>query len=210
MKKFILISLILLLINSISIHAQIQGSDYSSEYSKDTISASIQNSNLNEKTKNPLLIINGFIWGFDSTVLSIINPKDIDKINVLKDEAATQLYKDFGKNGVLLITLKDTSINNIEKFKTAYGLHDSNSKEQKISGIIYDIKKNIIPNVLIKNLNRKESSKSDSNGNYSIIARENDLVVFLADGFKMSTLRIKGNKINVVLSIKPESEIQVK
>ncbi|WP_075349206.1 Spy/CpxP family protein refolding chaperone [Algoriphagus marinus] len=38
--------------------------------------------------------------------LEKINPHDIESINVLKDKAATDLYGEKGKNGVIIITLK--------------------------------------------------------------------------------------------------------
>jgi len=35
-----------------------------------------------------------------------INPKDVDRVQVLKDASATKLYGDKGKNGVILVTTK--------------------------------------------------------------------------------------------------------
>jgi TonB family protein len=58
---------------------------------------------LNEK-KSPLFVVDGeFV---DKSKLEEIDPKSIDAMNVLKDEAATSVYGDKGKNGVIVITLK--------------------------------------------------------------------------------------------------------
>lgn len=209
MKKLKLFLLLIIFVNAFAIHAQNQNSKNTTENLNTDTPKGLYKT-INRKSENPLLIINDFIWGNDTTILSIIKPNDIDKIKVLKDGAATQLYGEHGKHGVLIINLKDKNINTLEKFKTAYALHDGNSKVQKISGIIYDINKKPIPNVSITNMNRKESFKSDSEGNYSIIARENDLVTFYVNSYKISMLKVKGTKINVVLSSNSKSEISIK
>ena len=38
--------------------------------------------------------------------MSALNPDKIERVTVLKDKSATELYGEKGKNGVLLITLK--------------------------------------------------------------------------------------------------------
>jgi len=58
-----------------------------------------------EKTAaTPLYVIDGKIAPDDA--LKGINPQTIESISVLKDQSATSLYGDRGKNGVILITLK--------------------------------------------------------------------------------------------------------
>lgn len=207
MKNFKPIVLILLFVNSFSIHSQNSKSKDEIEKIKKSITQELYVS-LNEKSENPLLLINGFIWGNDTTVLSIINPNDIKELSVLKDNAAKVTYGEKGKNGVLLLSLKDTSINSLEKFKTVYGLHSSNSKEQKVSGIIYDSNKNPIPNAFISNLNRKESFKSNSEGKYELTARENDVLVFFLSGFKLKTIKVKESKLDVFLI--SDSELRIR
>lgn len=209
MKNFKPIVLILLFVNSFSIHSQNSKSKDEIEKIKKSITQELYVS-LNEKSENPLLLINGFIWGNDTTVLSIINPNDIKELSVLKDNAAKVTYGEKGKNGVLLLSLKDTSINSLEKFKKAYGLHNSNSKEQIISGIIYDSDKKPIPNAAISNLNRKEAFKSDSEGKYSLTAHENDILVFYLSGFKSKIVKIKDVKMDVILEANPKSEIMIR
>ena len=61
----------------------------------------------------PLIIINGIQKPY--TDLALLNPKDIEQINVLKDSAAIALFGNKGKNGVIEIALKkkkDITINN--------------------------------------------------------------------------------------------------
>ena len=52
----------------------------------------------------PLCIVNG--KEVDSAVMSALSPEKIEKVSVLKDQAALEKYGDKGKNGVLLVTLK--------------------------------------------------------------------------------------------------------
>ena len=62
---------------------------------------------------NPLFIIDGFI-GADYNML---NPNDIENIEVLKDASSTAIYGSRGSNGVILITTKKGSVG---KFKVEY------------------------------------------------------------------------------------------
>ncbi len=42
--------------------------------------------------------------------MKALDPGAIQSISVLKDKAATEIYGDKGKNGVLVITLKDMQV----------------------------------------------------------------------------------------------------
>ncbi len=57
-------------------------------------------------SSNPLIVVDGESKGMGTDVLSTINPKTIEKIDVLKEKSATQLYGEAGKNGVIIITTK--------------------------------------------------------------------------------------------------------
>lgn len=57
-----------------------------------------------ETGKNPLIILDGKIQ--PNAEINKMNPNTIAKIEVLKNESATMLYGDAGKNGVILITSK--------------------------------------------------------------------------------------------------------
>jgi TonB-dependent SusC/RagA subfamily outer membrane receptor len=54
-----------------------------------------------------LIVVNG--TKADHTILETIHPDDIDRIDILKDRAAVDIYGDAGKNGVVLITTKNQS-----------------------------------------------------------------------------------------------------
>ena len=56
--------------------------------------------------KNPLIVVNGSIYGSD---LSSINPQDVEGISVLKDAASATAYGAQGSAGVILITTKKGS-----------------------------------------------------------------------------------------------------
>lgn len=55
-------------------------------------------------SSNPLIVIDGVVTSFGG--LNDINPSDIDKVDVLKDAAATAIYGSRGGAGVILITTK--------------------------------------------------------------------------------------------------------
>jgi hypothetical protein len=68
--------------------------------------ASAQEINLNTTTaEKPLFVINGKHTTYDD--LSHIKPNDIESIHVLKNEKAIDQFGEAGKNGVVVITLKN-------------------------------------------------------------------------------------------------------
>jgi TonB-dependent SusC/RagA subfamily outer membrane receptor len=52
--------------------------------------------------------VNGKIANEDAA--KSLSPANITAINVLKDESATAIYGDAGRNGVILVTTKDSTI----------------------------------------------------------------------------------------------------
>lgn len=66
-----------------------------------TISDSIK---VRESGKNPLIILDGVVQ--PNADVKKINPNSIERIDVLKNESATKVYGDAGKNGVIIITSK--------------------------------------------------------------------------------------------------------
>ena len=54
-------------------------------------------------TSSPLIIIDG---KESSATISDLNPHNIESISILKDESATSIYGEKGKNGVIIITTK--------------------------------------------------------------------------------------------------------
>ncbi len=75
----------------------------------------------------PLVVVDGFIGG----TLSMLNPGDIESVEVLKDASATAVYGSRGANGVILITTKkgksgkvNVNYNGYVNFKKPYTLPD--------------------------------------------------------------------------------------
>ena len=196
MKNLKAFLFILFFVNLFKIHSQNQNSKKDDSIKSVSQELYIQ---LNKKSDNPLVLINRFFWGNDLAFKSLINPKDVDKIDIIKDTATKQLNSKHRKYKMWIITLKDKNINTVEKFKTAYGIQNTNSQKQKISGVVYDENKKRIPNVFISNLNRKESYITDSDGKYLFTAQENDILVFYLDGFKSKTAKVKGPNLDVFL-----------
>ena len=196
MKNLKAFLFILFFVNLFKIHSQNQNSKNDDSIKSVSQELYIQ---LNKKSDNPLVLINRFFWGNDLAFKSLINPKDVDKIDIIKDTATKQLNSKHRKYKMWIITLKDKNINTVEKFKTAYGIQNTNSQKQKISGVVYNENKKRIPNVFISNLNRKESYITDSDGKYLFTAQENDILVFYLDGFKSKTAKVKGPNLDVFL-----------
>lgn len=57
--------------------------------------------------KSPFVIIDG-VTSEDADALSKLSPDDIDNISVLKEESAIRLYGEKGKDGVILVTTKES------------------------------------------------------------------------------------------------------
>ncbi|MFH0760604.1 MAG: SusC/RagA family TonB-linked outer membrane protein [Bacteroidota bacterium] len=58
-----------------------------------------------QNNSNALIVIDG-VPSSQSNVLSILNPKDIESVTVLKDGASTALWGSRGANGVVMVTTK--------------------------------------------------------------------------------------------------------
>jgi TonB-dependent SusC/RagA subfamily outer membrane receptor len=69
----------------------------------------IQLKNHSDSVKKPLYIIDGM----KSESMDAIEPKNIVSITVLKEESATNLYGEKGKNGVIILTTKHGAAENI-------------------------------------------------------------------------------------------------
>lgn len=65
------------------------------------------------QSSDPLYIVDGF----QVSSISDISPNDIASMDVLKDAAATAIYGAQGANGVIIITTKDASVGEEDKFQ---------------------------------------------------------------------------------------------
>lgn len=69
----------------------------------------------------PLFVIDGFIA--DKEAISMLNPNDVQTMDVLKDAAATAIYGSRGANGVILITTKSGKAGNSKlNISTKFGV----------------------------------------------------------------------------------------
>lgn len=74
---------------------------------------------------SPLFVIDGFV-GAD---FSLLNPNDIQSIEVLKDASSTAIYGSRGANGVILVTTKNSQ--NDQKVRVSYSGNISMSSQLK-------------------------------------------------------------------------------
>ncbi len=58
-----------------------------------------------EKAPKPLVVIDGEVKPADFD-FNTLNPNEVSEVSVLKDDAATRIYGEKGKNGVMIITMK--------------------------------------------------------------------------------------------------------
>lgn len=78
----------------------------------------------------PLIVLDGVPY---SGSLSSINPKDIESTSILKDASSTSLYGNKASNGVLLITTKKGSKNNLQiSVDSRFGITQRGAKEYNI------------------------------------------------------------------------------
>jgi TonB-dependent SusC/RagA subfamily outer membrane receptor len=82
---------------------EVPGLDVRSSNDKNGGSVTIRGIGSLSNQKNPLIVVNGSIYGGD---LSGINPQDVEGISVLKDAASATAYGAQGAAGVILITTK--------------------------------------------------------------------------------------------------------
>lgn len=85
--------------------------------------------------------------------LSAINPSDIERIEVLKDAAATAIYGARGANGVILITTKmgtDAARSQVVKYHSNIGISTMYSGEPMLSGAEYiDMMRSANPDIAV-------------------------------------------------------------
>ena len=84
-------------------------------------------------SNNPLYVIDG-VQTEDPNVLRDINPKDIDKISVLKDGAAA-IYGARASNGIIVVTTKGGTYNteNTIEVEAVYGTNDLTNRMELLN-----------------------------------------------------------------------------
>ena len=103
--------------------------------SKDTVRTFVTYVNDNNKEAQPLIIVDG--KEVNAKLMKAIDPKAIESVSVLKDKTGIVLYGEKGKNGVVIITLKDLDSGSLDektdKTKTTIrirGIADMPEEEQ--------------------------------------------------------------------------------
>jgi TonB-dependent SusC/RagA subfamily outer membrane receptor len=158
----------------------------------------IQNHNF-----DALVVIDNKIY--NSEILSKLNPENIKDINVLKGAQGSALYGNRGKNGVIIVTTKDSEESEFIKIKNQFEEENRDNSDKKIisiSGIILDCESIPLNKVTIKNLNSEEIFYSDSVGKYDIKVHKNDFLEFSIDGFISQKIKIvKQKTVNIRLKV---------
>jgi TonB-linked SusC/RagA family outer membrane protein len=90
----------------------------------------IRGNNSVTQDNSPLFVVDGF--PLEASLASVINPNDIESIDVLKDASATAIYGARGANGVIMITTKrgKTGVSTIS-YNSFVG-YQSNLKKQEL------------------------------------------------------------------------------
>lgn len=78
--------------------------------------------------KQPLIIVNG--KEVSSQYLNDINPNDIESIDVLKDQSATALYGEKGRNGVVHVLLKEGKFFRVDSKSESANSNDSKNENK--------------------------------------------------------------------------------
>ncbi len=83
------------------------------------------------KSNEPLIVVDG-IPGAD---LALINPEDIEKIDILKDASATAIYGSRGANGVVIVTTKRGEVGKpVISYSGYVGIKTPTNKPEFMSG----------------------------------------------------------------------------
>ena len=130
----------------------------------------------------PLYVLDGKIM--DNPSFENIPPETIESVNVLKNESATKLYGEKGKNGVVLITSK--------KDKTAIG-----NKNEEVQVIGYGKIQN-------------ENQNNQPNSGFKIRSSGEDIPLIVKDGIISPNQKmedINPNDIESINVLKGESAI---
>jgi TonB-dependent starch-binding outer membrane protein SusC len=123
---------------------------------------------------DPLYVVDGV----PQDDISMINPNDVESMQVLKDASATAIYGSRGTNGVILITTKEgkkggleisynfrTDISNISKFYNVLNAYEYGLYQNEVDRTIYGF--DALGNALPGNLPRNTPEQLELNKIYS-------------------------------------------
>ncbi|WP_080779799.1 VWA domain-containing protein [Chryseobacterium phocaeense] len=83
-------------------------------------------------TEKPLIIIDGVVFDGASGILNLVDSKNIKELKVIKGLEATALYGSKANNGVILLTTKGLSKEDIDKLKEISSTKKEDLKEPEI------------------------------------------------------------------------------
>lgn len=153
-----------------------------------------------------IFVVNGNIVHKD--IIEVIEPKNIESLNVLKGDQIPQNFEN-AKKGVILITTKNISKKELKKLYQLYPLITQENLQEKkytIAGTIYDCEKLEIPGAKIINLNTNKFSTSDFFGKFTLEVRKGDILKIEFDGYKSQRVLINSkNELKIQLSENPNN-----
>lgn len=153
-----------------------------------------------------IFVVNGNIVHKD--IIEVIEPKNIESLNVLKGDQIPQNFE-YAKKGVILITTKNISKKELKKLYQLYPLITQENLQEKkytIAGTIYDCEKLEIPGAKIINLNTNKFSTSDFFGKFTLEVRKGDILKIEFDGYKSQRVLINSkNELKIQLSENPNN-----
>ena len=102
----------------------------------------------------PLFIVDG--KEVPSSIMGALRPESIESMTVLKDKSATELYGEKGKNGVILITLRD------KEYPIVIGSKNTNSASTTIRVKSAASKSSALPGIQNVYINSRKSDLGDA------------------------------------------------
>lgn len=146
-----------------------------------------------------------------------VDPADIEKFDVLKDEMAVEKYGTRATDGVIMITTKKNKFRKYKKLlkynattevTIAKPIYDKNQYNIVLQGVINDYLNKGISKAVVTNLSKKEVYYSDSLGNYKINISKNDLINFSKQGFESQKIRVKTDTTaNIILKVQTTPDV---
>ena len=146
----------------------------------------------------PLLVVDGVVMEYDSEAFQQINPKDIESIKVLKDSLSLSYYGYSGKDGVVLITTKSSSViscEDIREKETSFKIHKICNTNWVTTQDVYNALRAKVPGIQI-------STSNNSIQTPRITLRGDDNTIVIVDGVRYNASILNTLNPNDIESIK--------
>jgi len=141
-----------------------------------------------DQKNHPLFVVDGIeVKNIDN-----LNPDEIEKIDVLKDQSSTAIYGDKGKNGVILITTKTNYL-----------------QKEVIKGEVTNEKGEPLVGVSVVDKSKMTGTITDTKGNYEIRSEgEIETLLFGKDGYEMMEVKTNGRK-NIDVKLEVDNKLYI-